>query len=145
MEEADRERQQIRSDLQSHEDICAERYKAIQSAYDDVKTQLKEMGGDIKLISSAQIANAAVAAAAITSSQPKWWMRLLFAAALALFGWMASTIWSMEAAKVDAAQNRPATQVTVQPALSAPVQPIAQPTAPAPGTPPSALSDDPPN
>lgn len=69
-----------------------------------------------------------------TASVPRtpWWLRAGIiggcGAVMALIGWMASTIWSMETAKVDALQHQPAASVTVNPSPApAPIQ-VAPPT-----------------
>lgn len=126
--------QKNRSDLANHEDICAERYRGILENQAEVKGALLAINTRLGSISDAQIASAAVAAAAITNARPKWFHQVLFGAVLALFGWMASTIWSMETAKIDALQNRPpATAVTVNPGNA----PVANIPAPIPIAPPA--------
>lgn len=113
--QADLERQQNRSDLLSHEKICGERYASLDASNADIKTQLEGITKELKAISEAQ-ATAAGARQALAGSQPKWWQQLLGAAVVGLIGWMAATIWNMEAAKVDAALQRPpAATVTVNP------------------------------
>ena len=121
--------ERAKGDLASHEDICAERYRGIQENQTAVKQTLERINDRLTVISDAQVANAAVAAAAITSARPKWWQQVMVGAVLALIGWMGATIWNMETARVDALQSRPATAVTVNPAEAAQPAPVAPNTA----------------
>jgi hypothetical protein len=149
---AELERQQIALGLASHVDGCVQAQKRVEKRFDDMDDRFDKIDACLKVVSDAQVASAAAAIAVADlrakMSAPKWWMpwagRLAWAAltgagALIIF---LGTAVIKDHDQIQSLQSRPATQVTVQPA--APIQPIAQPTAPAPSTPPSALSDDPP-
>lgn len=149
---AELERQQIALGLASHVDGCVEAQKRVEKRFDDMDDRFDKVDACLKVVSDAQIEAAASAKTRAETraemAKPKWWMpwagRLAWGAltgAGALIIFLGTTVIK-DHDQIQSLQNRPATQVTVQPA--APVQPIAQPTAPAPGTPPSALSDDPP-
>ncbi len=150
MEEADRERQQIRSDLQSHEDICAERYKAIETGYNEVKQQLSIINNRLGTISDAQVASAAaaiaVAEARASQAKPsKWdaWLRWAIGGTcggiFALIVGLTVTIFHLEQDKLDAALKReaPGTSVTVSPAQEQPTPvTVPAPVVTAPASPP---------
>lgn len=129
---AELERVSLRADIKAattrqdnHEARCEEHYQGIRSDFNEMKGRMSTMDGKLDGILTAQATNAAVAAAAISHGRPKWWVQLAGGAVLALIGWMASTIWSMETAKVDALQSRPPAAVTV----NTPVAPVAPPVA----------------
>jgi hypothetical protein len=97
---------QADSNLDTHEAVCAERYKALEDSNADLKKQLDAINTTLKAISDAQIATAAVRQA-LANDRPKWWHQLLGGAVIALIGWMGATIWNMNNARVDAALLRP--------------------------------------
>lgn len=117
------------SRIDNHEKRCEEHYAGIRSDMAEMKDGLKDVVKKIDGVITAQAANAAVAAAAITNARPKWWHQLIGGAVIALIGWMASTIWSMEAEKVNSLQHQPAATVTVNPpqATAPPVSPATVP------------------
>lgn len=128
---AEMDRQDLRSKITNHEIRCEEHYTGIRNDMTELKATVAKVVDKVDIVLTNQAANAAVAAAAITHGRPKWWMQLAGAAIVGLIGWMASTIWSMEAAKVDALQHQPSAQVTVNPA---------QPQSPATSAPPIQVS-----
>jgi hypothetical protein len=131
--------QQTKGDLATHTAVCTERYEAQRTASEELKASLGAVMARLGAISDAQIASAsasaAVASVALTNNRPKWWQQLVGGAVLALFGWMAATIWNMETAKIDAMQNHLAASVTVNPAqapAAVPAPIIVSPPTPAP-------------
>ncbi len=97
---------QADSNLDTHEAVCAERYKALEASNADLKGQLDAINATLKIISDAQVATAAVRQA-LANDRPKWWHQLLGGAVIGLIGWMGATIWNMNNARVDAALQRP--------------------------------------
>lgn len=125
----------------NHEARCEEHYQGIRSDFNEMKGRMSNMDTKLDGIITNQAANAAVAAAAISNGRPKWWHQLVGGAVIALIGWMGSTIWSMEAAKVDALQKQPAAQVTVQQAPATPSTPAIAPSQMIPPSAPAAPVD----
>lgn len=122
-DKADLERQQARSDLATHEQICGERYKALEASNAEIKSELATVNTTLKTISDAQIATAAVRQA-LAGDRPKWWHPVALGTAglvatclIGIIGWMGATIWNMQNARVDAALQRsvPTATVTVNP------------------------------
>lgn len=123
MDKADLDAQQDRSDLASHEQICGERYKALEASNAELKAELGTINATLKTISDAQIATAAVRQA-LAGDRPKWWHPVALGVAglvatclIGVIGWMGATIWNMQNARVDAALQRsvPTATVTVNP------------------------------
>lgn len=128
------ERQRLADRQENHEKLCIENQKRIDEAFRAVNSRLERIDLGLGQVLTAQAANAAVAAAAITGAKPRWWhpialtvTGLLITAIISLLAWMGSTIFSLEQEKITALQNRPAANVTFNPAASAPTG------APAPG------------
>lgn len=155
----------VEGDIQAHREDDTGNFGALRNDIaklgTDLGKRIDEMGKNLQgqitdlTLDKAKAEGRAEGIASIAANKPPltWsqWLVRIVAGALAaallsgtvgLVGWMGSTIWSLEQEKISQLQRLPTATVTVNPAQA--VQPIAQPTAPAPGTPPSALSDDPP-
>jgi hypothetical protein len=122
--------------------LFVENQRRIDGSFETIAGRLDNISTTLNLVVTAQSSNAAVAAAAaanLANNRPKWWHKLIGGAGLALVGWMASTIWSMETAKVDALQARPvpAAVVTVNPAMAPSPAALTAPPVVAPGLNPS--------
>jgi hypothetical protein len=134
--------QRVTDQQSNHERVCLENQRRIDAAFVAVNARLDKIDTGLRAVSDSSIAATAAAAAlaAVAAKPPSpapWFAPYvragvigLCSAVIGLFGWMASTIWSMEAAKVDALQNRPpVSAVTVNPP-AAPTTPQAVPTIP---------------
>ena len=107
--------QQNKSDLASHEKLCLEHAKAVETSLTDLKTTVDKIATDVTGIMTAQLTAAGIEKGAALARKPKWWVMplvtivsVVLAAALAAFGWMAGRIMSDNDRRIDDAARRPA-------------------------------------